>query len=114
MDTRQLIKEVTEKQGVSRYRLAKELGVLPSAVYHWESGRKHPNGKHLMELLRRAGRLAAMVTIAAGISAGAAPEVSAAFDTSTHYARNRPLWRRLLDAILSHARLPRTAPTLAI
>lgn len=83
MDAKQLIGEIVEKQGITRYKLAKELDVEPSAVYHWESGRKKPNGTHLLELLRRAGRLAAMVTMGAIITAAAVPNDATAAPTPT-------------------------------
>lgn len=74
METAKLIAEVVEKQGISEYRLAKELGVNPSAVSHWKRGKSHPNGPHLMELLRRAGRLAAGIVLGVAVGSVAAPE----------------------------------------
>ena len=74
METAKLIAEVVAKQGISEYRLAKELGVDPSAVSHWKHGKAHPNGPHLMELLRRAGRLAAMVVLGVFVTLAATPQ----------------------------------------
>lgn len=74
MLTQELVKEVLEKQGVTPYRLAKEMGVENPTVYRWKNGQREANGQHLMELLRRAGRLAAAVLIVSGVGAMNAPE----------------------------------------
>lgn len=63
MESKELVKEVLAKQGITPYRLAKEMKVSNSAVYRWIHGEKAPNGQHTMELLRRAGRLAAAVFV---------------------------------------------------
>lgn len=78
MDARDLIKEIVEKQNVTRYRIAKDLKVNPSNVYDWESGRTKPNGSHLLELLRRAGRLAAVVLLGTMIGVTSAPQDASA------------------------------------
>lgn len=78
MDAKQLIEEIEKKHNVTRYRIALDMGVKPSTVYQWESGKKRPNGEHLMELLRRAGRLAAMVMLGAFVSQVAAPQDASA------------------------------------
>lgn len=80
METKQLIREIVKKQGVTRYRIAKDLGVTPGTVYRWESGEKRPNMPHLMELLRRAGRLAAMVLMVSAVSGVSVPQDAAAAD----------------------------------
>lgn len=74
MQIKEVIQEVVQKQGVTRYRIAKTLKVDPSNVYAWEAGRTKPNAKHLLELLRMAGRLAAGVLIVSGVFAVTVPE----------------------------------------
>ncbi len=73
MDAKQLIEEIVAREGVTRYRIAKDMKVEPSTVYQWQRGKKHPNGRHLLELLRRAGRLAAMVILGVTIGGISAP-----------------------------------------
>lgn len=74
MDAKELIQEIIEKEGVTPYRIAKDLKVEPSTVYKWQDGGKKPNGEHMVGLLRRAGRLAAMVMLGAFVSQVAAPQ----------------------------------------
>lgn len=116
MDAPQLIKEIEKKHGVTRYRIALDMGVKPSTVYQWESGKKRPNGQHLMELLRRAGRLAASVVLIWAVSGLTAEnEAKASMEsmgykagTSTHYTK----WLGLLVRWLM-GRTHATATTLA-
>lgn len=115
METKQLIREIVEKQGVTRYRIAKELGVTPGTVYRWESGEKRPNMPHLMELLRRAGRLAAMVLIVSGVGGVSMPQDAAAMEAQ----KSRPIYtlcemlrrgmRAIRHLLLNAGRLPATA-----
>lgn len=93
METRDLIQEIVKKEGVTPYRIAKDMGIEPSNIYSWKAGRSKPNRDHYVELLRRAGRLAASVVLAFGI-VGAIPENQAkastesmgySNNTSTHY-----------------------------
>lgn len=115
MEPAKLIAEIVKKQGISEYRLAKELGVNPSAVSHWKRGKAHPNGAHLMELLRRAGRLAAMVLIVSSVGGVSMPQEAAAVEAQ----KTRPIYtlcamlRRGVTAIrqllLNARRLPAAA-----
>lgn len=73
MDAKQLIQEIIQKEGVTPYRIAKDLKVEPSTVYKWQDGGKKPNGEHMVGLLRRAGRLAAVVFLGAFVGAMSAP-----------------------------------------
>jgi len=107
METKQIIKQAIEREGISRYRLAKELGVKPSAVYHWESGRKKPNGTHLMELLKRAGKLAAGIVL--GIALGGAIEPKETLEgeaqlkvkeaRNTHYTQFKQWYQKKINKI---------------
>lgn len=91
MDTKDLVQEVLQKQGITPYRLGKEMNLGNSTVYQWLKGTKHPSGKHVMELLRRAGKLAAAVLIGAVVSFPTGPgqaqasEVCCAASQSTVY-----------------------------
>lgn len=73
MKTRELVKEVLEREGVSPYKLAQEMGVKDPTVYRWKNGQREASGQHMQELLRRAGRLAASVVLTFGVL-GATPE----------------------------------------
>lgn len=78
MDGQELVKELLEKQGVSGYKIAKDLKVRPSTVYCWRDGKKQPNGAHMLELLRKAGRLAAVVVLGSVVGVTSAPQDAAA------------------------------------
>lgn len=97
MKTQELVEEVLKKQNVTPYRLAKEMGVENPTVYRWKNGQREANGKHLMELLRRAGKLAAGILLGVAVGGVAAPgEVQAGQESmqeqcalSTHYTHLR-------------------------
>lgn len=119
MEAKELIEEVVKKQRVTRYRLAKELHVTPSTVYHWESGRAKPNSDHLMELLRRAGRLAAMVIVGTVIGVTSAPQDASA-NSRTGAAKSSGIYtlyatlRRWLIWFGARRNLNATPATLAL
>lgn len=73
METKELIQEIVKKEGVTPYRIAKDMGIEPSNIYSWQKGRSKPSRDHFVELLRRAGRLAAVVFLGAFVGAISAP-----------------------------------------
>ena len=46
------IRELREERGWTQLKLANEVGVTPSAVYTWESGRNEPRIQQLRDLAR--------------------------------------------------------------
>lgn len=94
MDTKQLVQEVLQKQGITAYRLGKEMKLGNSTVYQWLNGTKSPSGKHVLELLHRAGKLAAAVLIGAVVGLGseiqsveAKPSPTATQKTTVYYVK---------------------------
>jgi DNA-binding XRE family transcriptional regulator len=49
------IRKRREALGMSRPQLAKEVGVVRSAVNHWEKGKSVPNGLLIVEVARALG-----------------------------------------------------------
>ena len=73
---------VSNLKPATRYRLAKTLGITPSAVYEWQSGRAKPTGDHVLKLIelgkkkhKGSATVAMLVTLAilAGTILWAAP-----------------------------------------
>ncbi len=56
-----LAREIRRAAGVSRDRLAAELGVHPVTVTRWESGTRHPRGTLRVAYAQLLGQLAAEV-----------------------------------------------------
>lgn len=54
---RDIIKDICRRDGISRYRLAKVMGVTDVSVTNWYTGRRTPNKgtKTLLKLLQRYG-----------------------------------------------------------
>jgi transcriptional regulator with XRE-family HTH domain len=46
------IKELREAAGLTQLQLALQLGVTPSAVYAWESGRNEPRASQLKAIAK--------------------------------------------------------------
>ncbi len=46
------IRELREREGLTQVQLAFKLGVTPSAVYAWESGRSEPRASQLRAIAR--------------------------------------------------------------
>lgn len=115
MEPRELIEEIVQKQGVTRYRIAKELGVHTSNVYSWEKGRTKPTGKHLLELLKRAGRIAAAIALGVAVGAVAEPGEAQAGVTAEKEAKSGiHIIRKWVLRLMLRCHQYATAPTLAI
>lgn len=125
MEVKDIINAAVEQcEPKTRYRLAKRLKVSPSAVYTWEAGRKHPSGKHLLEMLRiaqdatkkAAGGMAAVI-LGIALWGGNAGEAKATvqetqeYDRSTHYTKWR-LLNSLAHLLRTWTRGPFTALAL--
>ena len=58
MDAKKITREaIATRQPPTAYRLAKDLGITPNAVYKWLKGRAEPKGRYLMEMLKFSGKL---------------------------------------------------------
>ena len=66
LPTPALAREIRRAAGVSRDRLAAELGVHPVTVTRWESGTRHPRGTLRVAYAQLLGQLAAEVGQLAG------------------------------------------------
>ena len=47
---RKTIRQLREERGWSQFELATKLGVTPSSVYNWESGRFEPRASQFRQL----------------------------------------------------------------
>jgi transcriptional regulator with XRE-family HTH domain len=51
----QTIRELREKHGWTQLDLANKVGVTPSTIYNWESGRFEPRASQLRDLAQALG-----------------------------------------------------------
>ena len=47
---RKTIRQLREERGWSQFELATRIGVTPSSIYNWESGRFEPRASQLRQL----------------------------------------------------------------
>lgn len=87
--TKQLLDRAKKAQGIeSDYGLSKALGVVPTAVTNWRSGRSHPDDSVAVRLAELAGQNAESVIAELHAARAKTPEVKALWLSMANHLRH--------------------------
>jgi len=97
-DAKTITAAAAQKAG-SYYKLAKALQVTQAAVSAWKLGKSHPSGKHLLEMMKIAGKLSLLAALSASIQSGNVGATDSTVQHTVYYVKLLNRLRRWLSGI---------------